>query len=230
VLELGVGYGRVLSMLASQPALEPGRELWGLDIDRGLIALAESRLREVDGTTARLVHGDMCSFELERTFDRILIPYNAIYCLTTEQAVEGCFERVRRHLSKRGRLVMDAYTADDFARSRYVGPKRFEHLVTAIEAGRRIEISERSVWDESTHTVTVSYRYAFLDSGKERIQVVPHYARPLERIRRLAENAGLDVFSVTAAFREAPVRANTERWVLRAQRARTTGRGSDEAE
>ena len=54
VLELGCGYGRVLESLADQC-----EELVGLDSSRGLLALAQSRLRDQKQSHVQLALGDM---------------------------------------------------------------------------------------------------------------------------------------------------------------------------
>ena len=112
VLELGSGAGRVALHLAAK-----GLEVTGLELDEGLSALARSRAQdEPPEVRARLAWraGDMRDMDLGRTFDRVLLPYNGLYCLDGEQGVLACFERVAEHLTPDGEFWLDVYVADTF--------------------------------------------------------------------------------------------------------------------
>ena len=61
VLEPGCGSGRMLAELAAR-----GLEVVGLDSSEAMVALARARLH---GTEARVLLGDMTSFDLGRRFD-----------------------------------------------------------------------------------------------------------------------------------------------------------------
>lgn len=116
VLELGTGYGRLLPALAEKAA-----EVTGLDREAVLLRLARRRLARLPAharRAVRLVQADMQSFELPGCFDRILLPYNALYCLLTRQALRSCFRNVRRHLAPEGKLLFDVWSADAFQPSR----------------------------------------------------------------------------------------------------------------
>src|ERR1700690_1308585 len=79
VLELGSGYGRLLSVLA-----RPRRLVVGLELDPELLAAAKRRVRTLPPGKRRsvqLVRGDMRRFELGPGFDCAILPYNALYCL-----------------------------------------------------------------------------------------------------------------------------------------------------
>ena len=64
VLELGCGTGRILA-----PIAEAGVDITGLDASQAMLDICRSR------TTAPLVLGDMCRFDLGRQFALITIPF-----------------------------------------------------------------------------------------------------------------------------------------------------------
>ena len=115
VLELGSGTGRLLARLA-----RPGLRLVGLERDPAFIALARRNLRVLPPSkrkAVRVVQGDMCDFELGQDFERVLIPYNSLYCLLGQRAALACFRAARRALVPGGTLSLDVWNAESFQRS-----------------------------------------------------------------------------------------------------------------
>ena len=83
VLELGSGSGRLLTALAGTK-----RRVVGLELEPELLALAKRNLRALPAAkrkSVRVLKADMRDFELPQRFERVLLPYNALYCLL-EQA------------------------------------------------------------------------------------------------------------------------------------------------
>ena len=112
VLELGCGAGRVLLDLA-----RTGHAVTGIDRDPGLLALAREALGEEPAQVCArvtLVDGDMRRFALGRRFERIVIPYNGLYCLADDDEVAACLRCAGEHLSPGGEIVFDAWAADAF--------------------------------------------------------------------------------------------------------------------
>ncbi|MBC7172885.1 MAG: class I SAM-dependent methyltransferase, partial [Polyangiaceae bacterium] len=87
VLELGCGYGRVLEPLAAM-----GHRVVGIERDPELAAIAREAVAPYGG---RVIVGDMTSFELDELFDRVIVPFNGIYCLLDRDAVQRCFDNAR---------------------------------------------------------------------------------------------------------------------------------------
>lgn len=110
VLELGSGWGRI-----SIPLAHAGHQVVGVENNAELLALA----RECSGlgtSMLRFVEGDMRDLDLGRTFDTIIIPYNALYCLGGRDGVRACFQSVRRHMTDDTRVWFDVYPIDAFHR------------------------------------------------------------------------------------------------------------------
>ncbi len=105
VLELGCGTGRIAIPLA-----EAGFDVTGLDLSAPMLRIAT---RKIGLTRTRgritLVRGDMAKFSLKRKFPLIIIPFRAFQHLLTPVAQRSCLESCRRHLTPKGRLIVDIF-------------------------------------------------------------------------------------------------------------------------
>jgi SAM-dependent methyltransferase len=107
VLELGCGTGRVLV-----PTARSGIEIVGLDSSPGMLDACQARLKiepkEVrDRAMLRL--GDMRSFDLERKFRLVTIPFRPFQHLLSTDDQLACLAAIHRHLEDDGRLVFDVF-------------------------------------------------------------------------------------------------------------------------
>jgi SAM-dependent methyltransferase len=110
VLELGCGTGRVLLPLA-----RAGFEIAGLDSAPHMIERCRAKLQAEPPEVrerVRLLVADMTSFELDRRFALITIPFAGFQHLRTVEQQLACLERCRSHLVPQGRLVLDLPNPD----------------------------------------------------------------------------------------------------------------------
>lgn len=103
VLELGCGSGRILAALADEVAT-----LHGVDSSDEALAQARANLPASVG----LHRAEMESFDVGCDFDRVLIPFNGIYCLPDLDSVQHTFVQVEKALGPEGLLVFDGYAGD----------------------------------------------------------------------------------------------------------------------
>jgi SAM-dependent methyltransferase len=107
VLELGCGTGRVLV-----PVAEAGISVVGLDNSPAMLAVARDRVAHLDPDIRlriEIVEGDMRDFALARPFRLAMIPYRAFLHLLTFDDQRRALSCIRRHLSERGRLVLNVF-------------------------------------------------------------------------------------------------------------------------
>lgn len=202
-LELGCGAGRILLSLA-----EAGHRVTGLDIHEGALDVLRARLASLvteARSRVKLSHGDMRSFDFADRFDRVLIPYNGLYCLLSDEEVLSCLTTARAHLVDGGRLVLDAYLVDDDAVTEFRQAPSVDasiHLGTIEDDGRTIEIFEETDWDPDRQYMDVLYRYEIAERGETRVEtynIEQRYLNP-EQLEDLARRAGFEDVRVHIGF------------------------------
>ncbi len=196
ILELGCGYGRVLESLAGED-----RSLVGLDLNPGLLELAEKRL----GTRPRvsLVRGDMRCFAFRRKFDRILIPYSGLYCLLSEDEVKSCFQRVADHLAPEGRLIFDTYSADAFHRdlpSAEGGESEIDAIANIVQDGTAYAVVEQADWSRDEQRLDVVYTYEPRQGGQSIAAPIAHRYLLSDQFAPLLEAAGLQLVTLCGSY------------------------------
>jgi SAM-dependent methyltransferase len=222
VLELGCGYGRVLSTLS-----ELGVPITGLDRDPELLALAEQRAAGASvGGSGQIdfVLGDMTDFDLISNargteggvFDRILIPYSGLYCLLSDEACEACFRRVAQHLRPGGFLVLDAYVADLF----HGQTSPFDHddtrldpIVSVEYRGHVYDVFERSRWERSAQRLDVTYEYIPRHGGEALQGSIGHRYLLRGQLEILLQRAGLQLVSLAGDWEGGVLRDDSDVFV-----------------
>jgi SAM-dependent methyltransferase len=107
VLELGVGSGRL-----AVPLAERGIEVHGVDASAAML----DRLRARDGGEAVTIHlGDMAELDLPDApaFGVVLVAFNTLFNVASEEGQRRCLTRAATHLSPRGRLLVETFVPDD---------------------------------------------------------------------------------------------------------------------
>ena len=217
ILELGCGYGRVLSSL-----VRAGHRPIGIDIHPGLLGLAAHRLR---AQPARLIRGDMRSYRLAQTFDRILIPYSAIFCLLSREEVVRSLQNSAAHLARSGLLIFDAYSADGFHRDsatdldRLEDSEAFEEIVSIEFRGETWDVLERSSWERNDQRLSVDYLHEPRNGGEAiRTDLVHRYLLS-HQIESILRDAGLRLESLCGDYDGSAVTDDSELLVVIASKA-----------
>ncbi len=97
--EIACGTGRIAIRLA-----QGGVNVVGLDLSARMLDVA--RQKSIGVENIRWVLGDMRSFGLGQEFELVIIPGHAFQNLNTPQDQVACLERIKRHLSPTGTLVV----------------------------------------------------------------------------------------------------------------------------
>ncbi len=188
VLELGSGYGRVLAALAS-----PERRVVGLERDSEFLALARRNLRRLSPRkrrSVRLVHGDLRDFKLAERFERVLLPYNALYCLLSQRAALGCFRSVQRALKPGGVFAFDVWNAAAFDAAIGTLADDDEPIVSLSYDARTWDVFERSCVRRARKRLDVTYHYVPREGGAVHQIVIPQRYYLAAEVDDLLERAG----------------------------------------
>jgi SAM-dependent methyltransferase len=169
-LELGCGTGRVLI-----PTARSGIEIVGLDASPLMLSIcAEKLLSESNDvrSKATLVQGDMRTFELDKKFKLVTIPFRPFQHLLTVEDQITCLENIRKHLVTGGKLVLDIFNPSllHLADERFLQEHGEEPEFTTAD-GRKIMRWHRTVWRDYFNQVThneLIYHVTYPDSREER--------------------------------------------------------------
>lgn len=216
VLELGAGSGRMLGALA-----KPGRDVWGLELDASLMKLGQDTVKRLPPSSRRsvsLVAGDMRRFKLSRRFERVILPYNGLYCLLGTRDAAACMRSAHAALAPGGIFAFDVWHADAI-HDRGLSPElhdeerlRFEH------AGRTWRVFERCAPARGAQRLDVTYTYAPSGRGAPRVQVIrQRYYRVAELVSLLSDS-GFRVRGLHGSFSGSRLTRDSSRVVVTAVR------------
>lgn len=100
VLEFAIGTGRIALPLKAR-----GLEIKGIELSQAMVAA----LRDKEtGTPLEIVIGDMSCVRMPGAFNLVILAFNTIDNLTTQEAQIACFQNAARHLASGGRFVIEA--------------------------------------------------------------------------------------------------------------------------
>ena len=106
VLELGCGTGRVLVPLSRHC-----NTIHGIDHSPAMAAICQDKLARagVPRSKASVSVQPVDSFDLGRRFDLIIAPFRVLQNLATDEAVDGLFAGIHRHLAPQGTCVLNVF-------------------------------------------------------------------------------------------------------------------------
>ena len=210
VVELGCGSGRLLQALADAVP-----DLHGVDSSEDALRLARAQVP----ASVALHQGDMVSFDVGGGFDRVLIPFNGIYCLPDLDRVRRTFERVEKALAPDGLFVFDGYAGDAIFEDESIeeGYDEEEEIAVVDARGKRWRVFERSEYERAAQRFTVHYRYVATDGVEEVSAVIRHrYLRLAESIDAL-KSAGLEPLVVHGDFDQSAYDADSDHMIVTAR-------------
>lgn len=219
VLELGSGAGRIALRLAAE-----GLDVTALELDHGLAELARKRADAAPTSVRERIdwrQGDMREMDLRQSYDRILLPYNGLYCLGGEQEVLACFERVAEHLAPGGEFWLDVYVADSFHEEapEEEGDEDPEPVARIEVAQQQLQVFEDTRWSRDARKLEVTYRFCDETGEVARQSLVHHYLLAPEIVLLLSE-AGLEIRNCSGGFAGEPYDEDAELLVVGARRRR----------
>ncbi|MEE2643542.1 MAG: methyltransferase domain-containing protein [Myxococcota bacterium] len=223
VLELGAGAGRLSCPLAAAGALVHALEL------------SAEMIREGEGAWAALqaqdraplgeltwVLGDMRRFSLGLRFERILIPYNSLYCLPDRAAQRDCLAAARAHLAPAGELLIDGYQLPDPALYDFVSDEDFEPIGEIWVDGEEVLVEELDEHEQSRQRCTIHYRHRWRD-GRQEGYALQHRYLSAAQIDALLQEVGLQRVHRFGDFPDKAWSPDAPRWVVTARRASDGG-------
>jgi SAM-dependent methyltransferase len=153
VLELGCGTGRIAFPLA-----HAGHTVLGLDHSREMLALAQAKLalEHVDIRQSLVfVEGDMTDFDFGQQYDLVITANNTLHELPRDM-LNLTFERIRKHLSPEGMIILDL-----------ANPSR----AFQMRAGDGVEVEERVFRDPESDSLIRQSSSFSIDPPRQQMTV-----------------------------------------------------------
>ncbi len=99
ILEFAIGTGRI-----ALPLVDHGAQVKGIELSSAMVR----RLREKETKPPiEVAIGDMTTTRIEGAFSLVILVFNTIDNLTTQDAQIACFQNAARHLAPGGRFVIE---------------------------------------------------------------------------------------------------------------------------
>lgn len=196
VLELGIGTGRL-----ALPLVERGLAVHGVDSSPEMVALLRAK---PGGADLPVVVSDFADVHLEERFALVVLAFNTIFALPTQEAQVSCFVTAAEHLRPGGRFVIEAFVPDPtrFSQGRMVRPYAIGSDHVILEVGEIDAAAQRMT--------TTKVR---LGAGGIRLYPANHrYAWPAE-LDLMARLAGLRMAQRWAGWARAPFTGGSDHHV-----------------
>lgn len=226
VLELGCGTGRFVVPLA-----QAGVEITGLDTSAAMLVIAHQRILQIDEASRQrvsLVEADMRSFQMERRFRLIMIPYHSFQHVLTPLEQRQTLSQIRQHLLPGDKLIFNIYEPPADALSEF-GPENRKRLIarrrrdfTHPQTGRNVIMWDSRTYDLERQTLTGYFIFDELDEAGVVVQRTYNTSAIRFTYRQemayLLEITGFSVLALYGDFQRGAYRYGSEQiWVVTPQ-------------
>jgi ubiquinone/menaquinone biosynthesis C-methylase UbiE len=185
VLELGAGSGRITALLAPQ-----AREVVALDISPDMLRLARERLAKHHNV--RFLQADMRTLDLRVPFDLVVAADDPFSHLASHADRMAALLAVARHLTPKGRFVLDAlWQSPDEMQEAGGDDGRVSDRVVR-EAPPRLRVREQWRCHPRSHTGSAAYEYYVGDHLAARASFHARYWTA-DELDQLFADAGLRI-------------------------------------
>lgn len=161
VLELACGTGRI-----TLPMARAGGHVLGVDLSPGMIHEAERKRADMlPADRARLAFqvGDMRELRLGEQFGAVIIAFNTLMHMTSDEDLAGALETVRQHLAPDGLFHFDLYTPHPGLLLDRDPEGRHDPQEMVDPAGVRYIVTENNLYDARSQINTLRFYYQRVD-------------------------------------------------------------------
>ena len=166
----------------------------------------------------------MRAFAIARRFARIIVPYNGLYCLLSEEDLVRCLSCARKHLKPSGMIIFDAYTGDLLGAEDGLpyptGSMQQYPLEPVTVDGECWDVFEESYWDPRTQRADATYVHVSRQTGERIEATIAHRYFNSQQLPDVLARAGLAIVSLQGGFDAEPFEPDSEFLVVRAGRWR----------
>ena len=165
ILELACGTGRL-----TIPMAEAGAELVGVDLAPSMLARANAKRTQLSVPTQRrlsFMRADMRSVRLERAFDAVVLAFNTIMHMLTDDDLVAALETVHAHLEPGGRFFTDLHMPLSDLLDRDPNERFDPQQMVDPHTGHRYIVTENNSYDARRQINTMRFYYQRVDTTGE---------------------------------------------------------------
>ncbi|MEE9162925.1 MAG: class I SAM-dependent methyltransferase [Candidatus Neomarinimicrobiota bacterium] len=203
VLELGAGTGRL-----APAVLQSGARYTGLDASPTFLTHARSRLAEY-GERARMIAGDMRTFDLGETFDLIFIGFNSFLHLLTDEDALAALGCIRRHCEAGTRFALDIFVPDPLFLYRPENQKVPAKVYSDPATGTKVTVQETNRYEPESELNHLRWYYS---TAEEPDFLVLDFTMRMyfpDTLDRLLHDAGFRILEKWGDYRRTPFDAGS---------------------
>lgn len=221
VLELGCGTGRCSLGIARH-----GLEVVGVDKQPEMLVSAEEKATAM-GLSSRCqwVCEDMTTFNLERRFSLVVIPYRSFLHLLHVRDQVAVLQRVRNHLDDEGCFAFNVFVPDISQMTEEGGGKRVHRGIFPVPGtGQTVEVWDYTEFDHFHQLASVIRYYERYEPGGKLLEQLRtrfslRYVFPTE-LFHLLRLTGFEVVNRYGDFRKEPFGPGSSELVIEARKSR----------
>ena len=161
ILELACGTGRL-----TLPMAEAGASVHGIDRAPAMIGRAVAKRAQLAPEVCARVSfaiADMRTFRAERTFDAVVLGFNTLMHMLTDQDLEAALATVCVHLCRGGRFFFDVHTPLEALLERDPAGRYDPQQMIDPHTQHRYIVTESSRYDAATQINTMRFYYQRVD-------------------------------------------------------------------
>lgn len=152
ILELCCGTGRLTIPLAKAKL-----NITGVDITESMLLEARKKAKEAE-LDIEFIIGDMRSFQLDKKFDVIFIPFNSIHHLYSNSDLFNTLESVKHNLKENGIFMFDCFNPNmQFISENGTHLREISNYRT--KDGREVRIKEIMTYESDSQINRIDWHY-----------------------------------------------------------------------
>ena len=208
LLELCCGTGRI-----GIPLIKSGFNYTGIDLSKEFLSSFKEKTKSIDGSYEIKIK-DIRSFDLNKKFHSIIIPFNSFSHLYTYKDVEKCFNSVKKHMYKNSVFIIDIFNPKF---QYFIRDDRKKHFYGKYKtaSGRLFKLYEKNKYDRDTQINHLKWHYEFLGKAKG-IKIDDLFMRVYypQEILALLEHNGFEIIKRFGNYDESRFNSDSHKHII----------------
>lgn len=214
LMDIGCGTGRVMIPLAQN-----GYEMHGIDIEQAMLDRAEEcrQASDILKKNMTLHHGDVLSYELDKKFKLMLVPYNGLMHFHDQETQLKVLQKLRSWTADDGLMVLDLPNAGEIFATQETAAVMMERTFLEPETGHMVMQQSVSYLDRVRQLLQVTWIYDEITGDgtlKRTFAPLVLYYYFYSEIKLLLERCGFEVDAVYGDTDYGPFADGCERMVI----------------